>query len=399
MRTLAITVVFLSATLTAQAVAPPFNANYQVVDLGQIPGITQYGGNAFVPGNPNLMVVSPYTSGQVFAVTLTRDLLGNITGASGATSVATVGGTDGGLAYGPGNVLFGTWYGPNRLWQVKPGSNVSDRVDDLGPLGVGGSVGGCAFVPAGMPGAGKLKVVSYSSNQWCEVPLTPDGLGTQAPGNATVTLTLQGGPEGIVYTPPAAPLIGGQVLVAEWANGNVVAYQVDANGDPLPATRQVVVGGANYIGGGAVDPLTGDLVFLFGSGRMLALRSGSVCGSVSHYGVATPGAGPVPALGATGCSRIGQTITLQFSGPQNGIGLLAYGSYPLTFVWNGLTVLTPIQVTAVVVLDATGQATLPLAIPANPLLGYTHGYMQYAVLDASTASGFASSDGLDLQFR
>ena len=42
-----------------------------------------------------------------------------------------------------------------RLGQIRPGSTTVDRVDDLGPLGVGTSVGACAFVPPGRPGAGR----------------------------------------------------------------------------------------------------------------------------------------------------------------------------------------------------------------------------------------------------
>ena len=157
----------------AQAVLPPFNSTFQFANLGNVPGLFSYGGTAFSPTNPNVLLVAPYPTTTIVAIPLARNPQGFITGFGAATTVATVGGTDGGLAVGPTGVLFATWFGPNRLSQVRAGSTSTDRVDDLGPLGVGGSVGTCAFVPAGLPGAGRFKICSGSGSTVYDLPLTP----------------------------------------------------------------------------------------------------------------------------------------------------------------------------------------------------------------------------------
>jgi hypothetical protein len=201
-------------SLTAQSVLPPFDTAYQIISIPT--GLGGYGGTAFAPGNPNVLLVGTYNSGVIRALPLVRNGSGFVTGSQAPITVATVGGPDGGLAFGPGNVLFATWYGANRLTQVKPGSTAADRVDDLYPLGLAASVGACTFVPAGMPGAGRLKVCTWSPSQFHDLPLTPDGNGTYAPGQAGPAIQLLGGVEGLVYVPSGAAMIGGTLLTAEW---------------------------------------------------------------------------------------------------------------------------------------------------------------------------------------
>ncbi|MEZ6037658.1 MAG: hypothetical protein R3F29_09265 [Planctomycetota bacterium] len=389
----------LATSLAAQAVLPPFDASLQAVQLGSIPGVFSYGGTAFSPNDADVLLVSPYASGEVRAVTLTRAANGDIIGIAGTAPYATVGGTDGGLAFGPGGVLFGTWYGAHRLYQLEPGSSTPDREDDLGAIGVPYSVGACTFVPAGLPGAGAFKVLSWNSSELCTVPLTPDGSGTYTPGGASATIQLSGGPEGLVYAPASLPLVGGRLLVAEYSDGVVSAYQLDANSDPIPATRQVVIGGIPGAGGGAVDPVTGDVVFTDYTGRLVVLRDGPTCGSIISYGAASSGPSGTPTLTASGCARIGQTLQLGLGGAPGAFGLLALGYSQLAFDWNGLQILQSLDVTVVSVLDGTGQATLPLPIPLQPLLGNQHVYLQAAFLDAGTASGFVGTAGVDVTIR
>lgn len=387
--------VILAAAASAQSVLPPFDTTYQFANLGPLP--FGYGGTAFLPANPNALLISPYGGTTIHQVPLTRSVQGQITGFGTATPFATVGGCDGGLAFGPNNVLFATWYGPNRLSQLKPGSVTADRVDDLAPIGVAGSVGTCTFVPAGLPGAGRFKVCSWSGSTCHDVPLTPDGNGTFVPGTASNSITVAGGPEGMVYVPANAPLIGGKLLIAEWSGGIVAAYDVDAIGDPIASTRQAVAGGAYGFGGGTVDPVTGDIVFL-GSGALLILRSGAACGTFTGYGVPSPGAIVTPTISGAGCVRIGQSITIDTTGPSNGLGIIAAG-YQTNFVFSNLTVLQSLGVTIVSVLSPAGLGTLPLTIPIDPALGNTHLYLQAAYLDASTASGLNATAGLDLLIR
>lgn len=388
----------LAASVAAQSVLPPFNTTYQFANLGTVPGLGSYGGTAFPQANPNVLLVAPYPTTTIRAVPLVRDGQGYITGFGSATTVATVGGTDGGLAIGPTGVIFATWYGPNRLSQIKPGSTTTDRVDDLSPLGIASSVGTCAFVPAGLPGAGRFKICSWSFSTFYDLPLTPDGTGTFAPGTASTGIPVQGGPEGMVYMPTSAPLIGGKLLLAEWSPGNIAAYDLDSNGDPIPATRQVVAGGAFGFGGGALDPITGDVVFFGGAGELLILRNGAACGTYTGYGTASPGALGTPTITGTGCARIGQNITIDTTGPSNGLGIIAAG-YQLSTTYFNLTVLQSLSVSVVSVLSPAGAGSFPLTIPLNPSLGNSHLYLQAAYLDASTTSGLISSAGLDLLIR
>jgi hypothetical protein len=388
----------LASAASGQAVLPPYNSTYQFANLGAVPGLNGYGGTAFLPANPNIVLVAPYPSTSIRAIPLVRNGQGYITGFGTATPVATVGGTDGGLAFGPTGVLFATWYGPNRLSQLRPGSVTTDRVDDLGPLGVGGSVGTCAFVPSGFPGAGRFKICSWSGSRFYDLPLTPDGNGTFAPGAVGAGVPVLGGPEGMVYMPLSAPLIGGKLLLAEWGQGNIAAYDIDANGDPITATRVVIAGGANGFGGGAVDPITDDVVFFGGNGQLLILRNGAACGTYTSYGNASPGALGTPTISGAGCARIGQTISLDTTGPLNGIGILATGTQINTTYLN-LNVLQTLGATVLSVLDSSGQGSFALGVPLNPALGNNHVYFQAAYLDASTSSGLIASAGLDILIR
>jgi hypothetical protein len=387
----------LAATAPTQTVLPPFNDHYTVTDLGQMPGVFNYGGLAFLPGNPNVLLASPYQSGQIRAVPLVRAIDGTITGCGPSTQYATVGGNDGGLAFGPGNVLFFTWYGANRLGQILPGSSTASRVDNLGPLGVPSSVGSCAFVPAGRSGAGRFKLVSYSSSQWYDVTLAADGSGTFAIQSIQNTAHIQGGPEGILYPPTSAPLLGNQVLVAEW-NAGIAAYQTDSNGDPLPATRQPFLTGLSGNSGGAIDPLTGDFLFVGNGGRLALVEATASCGPMLAYGTASPGSTFTPVLSAAGCARLGQHLTLRVDGAPNAIGVLALGHADIDFDWNGLRLLTTLDVMLTHALDATGRFTAPWDL-LDPQLGNTHVYLQAGYLDIGTPSGLCASAGLDIWIR
>ncbi len=83
-----------------------------------------------------------------------------------ATRFADADNNDGGVAYGPGGVLFLARYPLAQLGQIQPGSTTTDKVIDLAPHGVAGSLGALTFVPAGLPGAGSLKLASYNGGQW-----------------------------------------------------------------------------------------------------------------------------------------------------------------------------------------------------------------------------------------
>ena len=186
----------LGATLTIGSVSglhaavtidPHYAATYRTFELGSAAGVPDnYGGLTFKLGDPNTMLVGGMANGpgaKVYSVAVLRDASGHITGFQGTATVfananGVTGGIDGGLAYGPGGVLFYTSFADNRIGQIEPASTGPDKLVNLTPLGVTGSVGGLAFVPAGMPGAGRLKLVSILGNRWYDATVTPDGTGT-----------------------------------------------------------------------------------------------------------------------------------------------------------------------------------------------------------------------------
>ena len=138
------------------------------------------------------------------------------------------------------------------------------------------SPGGLAFVPAGYPGAGQFKSVSWPNGNWYTLDLAPDGTGTHDITAATLETTIAGGPEGFIYVPPGSPQFVdfNSMLVSEFSAGRVSTYALDGNGDPIPATRTPFITGLSGAEGAAIDPLTHDFLFsTFGGGdRVVAVR-------------------------------------------------------------------------------------------------------------------------------
>jgi hypothetical protein len=262
-----------ASQVRADAIDPFYASNYTLTNLGAVPGLPgNYGGLTFFAGNPNIVLIGGNAGGggaQIFAVGVTRDAQNHITGFTGPATFfanapgAAGGGLDGGLSYGPGGVLFYTTFSDNTLGQIKPGSTGPDKLTSLTPLGVTSSTGGLGFVPAGIGGAGQLKLGSYSSGGIYDATLTPDGTGTfnvtvNPPGpRATVT-----SPEGMQYINAGAPLFtNNSVLISEFDLDRVSSFEVDANGDPIVGTRRSFITGVNNGAEGITrDPLTGDLL-------------------------------------------------------------------------------------------------------------------------------------------
>lgn len=255
-------------TVHAQTLVSPYDTNYTLFDLGSVAGVpASYGGLAFLAGDSNTLLIGGDANdplGAIYSIAVVRDSGGHITGFSGTASMfADAPNNDGGLAYGPGGVLFYTRYSDNEIGQIKPGSSTTDRVIDLTPLGVNSSVGGLVFVPAGFPGAGQLKIASYSSDDWYSAGVTSDGTGTYNIVSVTLETTLPGvGPEGFVYVPSGSPdFPPNSLLLSEYGSDVVATYEVDANGDPINATRAEFVTDLTGAEGAVIDPLTGDFLF------------------------------------------------------------------------------------------------------------------------------------------
>lgn len=277
----------LSSNGSALTLGTDFNVDYTATSLGSIAGLpTNYGGLTFKLGDPNTILIggaANTASGLLYEVAVTRDANNHITGFSGTPmAFGTVGEfIDGGVTYGPNDVLFTAQWPSNNLGQTKPGSSDEDRVDALGALGIGGSsISAVGFVPTGFSNAGAMKVVSWSAGNWYDVAFAPDGAGTFDLTSATQVTTLPGGPEGFVYVDGASAGFGvDSLLVSDYSSGRISAYQVDANGDPLVATRRDFITGLTGAEGAVIDPLTGDFLFsTFGGANQVIVVQGFTFG-------------------------------------------------------------------------------------------------------------------------
>ncbi len=260
-------------------IEPPYWDDYSVKELGGVAGLPNgYGGLVFDRSDPGrLLVASPAINGngKIYSVGVVRDAGGHVIGWSGApTPLVDLPNDDGGLVYGRDGVLFSAQWPDQKLIQVKPGSAQIDKqifLPALGPRDVSLNI-----VPYGFPGACSLKLVSYFTGRWWSAQLQPDGLGTfDLSGVTEASPIFGGGAEHLVYVPRGAPVFeDGTVLVTEWDLGNVASYSIDANGDPIAATRRLVITGFPSPEAFAIDPLTGDLFITSLGGSRIRRISG-----------------------------------------------------------------------------------------------------------------------------
>jgi hypothetical protein len=270
------------ASAQVPVLSPPFTNNYAVSVIGAPAGVpTRFGGLTLKAGTTDKLLLGGAANsadGALYEVTVARDPQGHISGFVGtATRYAAAAYNDGGIVYGPGNVLFLARWPVNELGQTKPGSSVTDKVTPLTSLGIESSLVALRFVPQGSPGAGHLKLVSYSGGAWYDAGVAPDGAGTyNLTGVSEVTASrLSGGAVGFVYVNRgSAQFSRPSMLVSEYSAGQVAAYAVDANGDPIVSTRRTVITGLSGADGAFIDPVTGDFLFsTFGGGdRVVVVR-------------------------------------------------------------------------------------------------------------------------------
>jgi hypothetical protein len=249
-------------------VDPAFAAKYTCFDLGPVPGVpaNKYGGLTLTLDRCSTTLLiggeANQFTGKLYAVPVARDESGHVAAFSGPGTVkADAPYNDGGITYGPNQVLFFTRWPQNELQQTRPGSTLADKVIPLMPLGVMYSSASLAFVPVGLPGAGALKLVSWSGGQWYTVALHPDG-DMFAVDSARYDLTLPGGPEGFVYVAAGSPLFDANaLLVSEWSANAISTYQIDDQGNPVLTTRRPFMTGLRGAEGAYRDPATGDFFF------------------------------------------------------------------------------------------------------------------------------------------
>lgn len=266
----------------AQSMGPDFAKDYEIVDLGSVPGLPPPAGGLVIRAEePNTLYIGGSANGSagaVYRVGLARDTLGRITsfGCAAISSFASAPNIDGGLFFGPGNVLFYTGYPNNVIGQIAPGATAPTKIIDLGSLGIAGSTGSATVVPSGFAGAGRLKILSYSASTWYDAALVADGAGTYDIVGVSPAIAITGGPEGVVYIPAGNPQFATEsILVAEYQTGRVGAYEANANGDPVSGTRRDFVTGLGGAEGAAIDPVTGDFLFsTFGGGNRVVVVRG-----------------------------------------------------------------------------------------------------------------------------
>jgi hypothetical protein len=278
-RLLLLTVVVIALTCAparAQELAAPFSASYSLKDLGPPPGVpSRLGGLTFKAGTTDRLLIGGEANGAngaLYEVGVVRDATGHITGFSGtAARYAAAAYNDGGLTYGPGNVLFLARWPSNELGQTKPGSAVTDKVIPLASLGVASSLVALRFV------GDHLKLVSYPGGEWYDAGVAADGSGTYNLVNVTPVpgSTLTGGPAGFVQVSSGSRQFSGpSLLVTEYQADSVAAYAVDGNGNPIVSSRRTFLTGLDGADGALVDPVTGDFLFAtFGGGdRVIVIR-------------------------------------------------------------------------------------------------------------------------------
>ena len=276
MRFIFITLVFFcTSLLNAMTVASKYSNNYTAHDMGEIPGLPHnYGGLTFVKGDNNKILIggnANTANGKFYEITLTRDSNGHITGFSTPVAKGFGAYNDAGIAYGPSDVLLYSKYKINKMGQVKLGANSESKEIDFGASGIDVSPGAIVFVPAGNLGQGRLKIISYGSGKFYDVVLSADGRGTFNIQSATLKRTIAGGPEGAIYAPPDAPIMGSnKLLVTKYGANKVVVYDIDSNGDPILNTEEDFITGLDHGVGAAIDPVSGDFLF-------------STFGSVNHF--------------------------------------------------------------------------------------------------------------------
>ena len=248
-------IVLLGLTLISPAygqimLQAPYSTYYSLADLGAVSDVpAPYGGMTFKADDPNTLLVAGGANsagGQLFAVSVVRDPAGHITSFTGpARFFADAPNNDGGVAYGPGGVLFLSRYPNNELGQIKPGHLMADRVIDLSLHSVSASPGGLNFAPPNWPNANRLILCSYGDGKFYSVGLKADGLGTYGVTNVTFETQIDGGPEGFIFVPPGSLLFSNynSMLVCNYGAGEIDAFNLTVNGAPEPGTKSVFISG------------------------------------------------------------------------------------------------------------------------------------------------------------
>jgi hypothetical protein len=262
--------------------APPFDDDYECWNLGPIPNVPlEWGGLNIHPDDDDTLIVGGFSNeaqGKIYAIDIARDGDCHVLGYENANPVVFSAGeyNDGGVAFHPDSgVLFLARWPVNELGMVEPNSQVTDKIIPLGGWSVTSSLAGLNFVPDDFPGAGKLKFVTWATGDWYTVTIAPDMNGTYDITDVDHELTIVGGPEGFVYIAAENPGFDTEsMLVSEWSDNKIAAYELDDDGNPDPNTRVDFVTGLTGAEGAFIDPQSGDFLFTTWGGAdvLIAIR-------------------------------------------------------------------------------------------------------------------------------
>jgi hypothetical protein len=316
----------VAAPASAQTVASQFAEHYTLSDLGSVAEVpTPYGGLFILPDRPNTLYLAGSANqqaGALYAVPIARDGNGRITGFAGsAARVADAPYNDGGIVRDPGGLISYAEWPVNGYAQIDLASGLVINRIDLTPFEVASSAAGVGFIPAGYPGAGGMRIVSWPGGEYYEVSHEVGGNGkilvrsvSPVPGSQ-----LPGGPEGWAYVPLGSPQFAvPSMIVSEYSAGNVAVYEMDGAGNPVIASRRLFIEGLVGAEGAAIDPVSGAFLFsTFGVSDRVLVANGF-----------TPPA-PVPALSLTATSLDFGDQTLETSSAAQTVTARNTGSAPL----------------------------------------------------------------------
>src|SRR3954470_1642996 len=254
---------WLAAPAAAQTLDPSFADSYTLTNIGSPTGIpSPLGGLVLKAATTNRLLVggsANTASGALYEVGITRDPQGHINGfSSGAARFGDAAWIDGGLTYGPGGVLFASRWPDNKLGESRPGSTLTDKIVDVGAMGMASSLSSVGFVPGGMQGAGSVKLASYSGGQWYDADAVPDGNGLFDLANLheIVGSQLPNAPEGFVFVGKGSPQFpADSLLLSEYRNGTVAAFTLDGDGNPVISSRRTFITGLASVEGAMIDPV------------------------------------------------------------------------------------------------------------------------------------------------
>ena len=258
--------------------APPFDMYYAAYDLGAPPGIPDpLGGTTVLISDQNTLLIggaSETGAGAIYSIGVTRDSCHHITGFTGtATQVATTPYVDANLVYYNHDLLLYTEWPVFKVGELVGAATTPSLETDLRTVGMASSgdegPGGLGIVPPGLAAAGQLRLVTWPAGNWYHAATTP------APpmltfNSVTETTTVPNEPGGFAYVPAGSPGFSAQtIIMAEWgATNQVVVYDADGSGDPMPATRRLFFSMFPKPWGAYFEPVTGDFLFLsWGTGN------------------------------------------------------------------------------------------------------------------------------------